>query len=102
MILIDENITSRLGNYLRKKGLEEVISVSNNRALRGVSDYFLGEFCRDYNGILITADRDFYEHYKGPKIFIENGLLKKDEEGFEAVYQQILKISPLISGLNNN
>jgi hypothetical protein len=37
--------------------------------MKGMKDKDLADFCYDYNGVLITADKKFFNKYLGYKLF---------------------------------
>jgi len=102
LILLDECIMDDLANYLslslknycKKKEAKfkefSIIKVKNNPLMKGMNDKDLADFCYDYNGVLITNDRDFFNSYLGYKIFFKKGVY----------YSKVLQKSIKYLGLN--
>ncbi|VVB74220.1 Uncharacterised protein [Candidatus Tiddalikarchaeum anstoanum] len=80
LILTDECISDLLCEYLKEtlpKYFNKnftLLSVKNNPLMKGLVDKDLADFCYDYNGVLITADKGFFNKYLGYKIFYYDGL----------------------------
>lgn len=84
MILIDECITSKLKKYLKKKGLANIIAVSEEETLKGKPDEYLLGLGIFNNAVLITKDREFFELYPGKAIYYNRKLSWFD------IYQKII------------
>ncbi|MFA5332973.1 MAG: hypothetical protein WC376_00565 [Candidatus Nanoarchaeia archaeon] len=80
LILIDECVCPELKDYLlcniskyfKKKFT--LLSVNHEPKMKGMNDRDLSDLCYDYNGVLITADKDFFNTYLGYKILYYEGL----------------------------
>ena len=73
MIIIDECVTRRLGEWLRQKGLEDILCINDWDCLKGMDDETIGVFGHDTRALLITSDKQFSEKYNHtglPSIYI--------------------------------
>jgi hypothetical protein len=73
MILIDKCGEPALKLYLQRKGLKDTITVAWSKELKQSSDKKLIRLCNENNALLITKDKEFFDSYKGIKLFISNG-----------------------------
>ena len=77
MILLDECICDDLYYYLKDNLPKRfnkkftIISVNDEPSMKEMQDKDLADFCYDYNGVLITSDKDFFSKYLGFKIYYE-------------------------------
>lgn len=79
-VLVDECVGIKFGEYLKSKGLEEVISVQEEESMRGMRDVDLGVFAQEYDMILVTRDKEFFNNYMGKKVYFKQKNWRKSYE----------------------
>jgi hypothetical protein len=106
MILIDECVDPQLSRQLISEVLNELICISGNKSLVGVSDIHIESFAYYYRALLITKDVSLFKSYRGPKLLLKNNGnsydnhddlpidLLIDEYDWPAICRKIIELKP--------
>jgi len=84
LVLIDECCGKRIGEWLKHRGLEDVLAICDYPCLRGMDDETLTIFGQDNNAFLITNDKQFYQEYQGAKAYYH-------QQPWYKIYKKIIK-----------
>ena len=85
-ILLDECVSKKFASYLRRRGLEDIISIQEKEAMCGMQDPDIAVFAKEYDMILVTQDKGFYYSYNGDKVFFKHNNWKRTYKQIKTYY----------------